>query len=40
MWEYMKFWLARQLAEVLAGAIWLGVGLLVIGVFYWLFCRR
>jgi len=40
MWEYMKFWLARLLAEVLAGAIWIGVVLLVMGAFYWLFCRR
>jgi hypothetical protein len=40
MWEYMKFWIARVLADVLVGAIWLGVGILVIGAFHWLFRRR
>lgn len=33
MWEYMKFWIARQLADMLIGAIWFGAALLVIGLF-------
>jgi hypothetical protein len=40
MWEYMKFWVARQLAELLVGVLWMGIALLVIGAFWWLVSRR